>query len=1007
MSLHVYILSLEDRTRPKACRALVSLCGFVLAAVLLALAVSGPAWAQQFTFKHYGQDEGLKNLDVFRVVQDKSEFLWVATENGLFRYDGSAFQRFDARDGIDESLTTDEIVDASGRLWVTTSSHLYYFANGRFQVVPSAGPMQLNVGQRLTSLDAGRILTIDGATLRVAHRAGKDWQWTISPYFSQKMLAAYPPLGDVHSVLAEPDGTLWLGCGEGLCRVKGDSVTLYGPEQGVPSPAAWLALFRDSHGTLWVRSPHYIRVLTPGSAAFVSRVVTPHTETHFFGAGILTFAEDRFGNVLTQSTTGLARWNGKAWEVLDSSNGLNFGDISTILSDHEGSIWFATRGHGLERWLGYGEMENWTMQQGLRNDLVWSIFRDRRGRLWIGDQLQVSVLDPRQRSIHLAPGFPPVFFQQTSGFEQASDGSIWIASVPGFIAHSDPGSGRFTEFGKIRGIVRTITGPDGVIWFCTREGLYAIRTPSSHPKLEKVAGPFAVEGFDDAARDAEGNLWFASDHHLYRLAHSDAASGDRWSEVALDPAMTRGGIRSFAIARDGTFWMGGGLSGLYHFKVEDGRAKVLAVITPPEFASTDIQFVRFDRDGWLWVGTDLGVQVFDGTHWKLITQRDGLISNDTNEGAFFADTDGSVWIGVNGGLTHLLHPRDLGKDEDLDVRLTSVTLGDRVLDLIGGRNRWRWHNAPLDIRFTSPNYDREGSLQFRYRLSGLEQSWNKTTEYSLHYAAVPPGDYRFEVQALDPNRRNASEIASLAFTIRPPWWRTRSFYLLMALLATLLSMLVWRWRELRLMLEQKALQELIAQRTSELEAEKRELMTAREALQHQASHDALTGLWNRPAILEILDREMTRARRERTKLTVVLADLDHFKQINDTHGHLAGDSILRQAAGRMVENIRPYDFIGRYGGEEFIIVLPGLAEEPFSRLTQLHQAISERPFAYEDKSFRITSSFGAASLDRSMVTVEDMVRCADQALYRAKADGRNCIVFYTHPAQPSPLVKTP
>jgi diguanylate cyclase (GGDEF)-like protein len=277
----------------------------------------------------------------------------------------------------------------------------------------------------------------------------------------------------------------------------------------------------------------------------------------------------------------------------------------------------------------------------------------------------------------------------------------------------------------------------------------------------------------------------------------------------------------------------------------------------------------------------------------------------------------------------------------------------------------------------------------------------------LHYAAVPPGDYRFEVEALDPNRRNVSDVVSLAFTIRPPLWRTRWFYLIMAVLATLLSMLVWRWRKRLLLREQAALRELIAQRTSELEAEKSDLVAAREALLHQASHDALTGLWNRPAILEILEREMNRAHREGAQLAVVLADLDHFKQINDTYGHLAGDAILRAAARRMVENIRPYDFIGRYGGEEFLIILPGLsAEEPFSRLTQLHQAMSEKLFLYEGKSFTITSSFGVTSIDAAMMTIEDMVRCADEALYRAKDSGRDCIVFYSRTGQPNPLIET-
>lgn len=974
----------------------------LLLGILFALPVAG---AQQFTFRHYGQDDGLQNMDVFRLLQDQSGFLWAATENGLFRYDGSGFRRFGVADGLEESMVIDIAIDASGRIWATTNDHLYYFADDSFHAVNRNGTGKFGVGQRLTSLDADHVLVVSGTELMMVHPSGR--QWTSAPYFTAKQIDAHPELAELHGVYVDHDRSLWLGCGQTICHVRGNNIDVLGEREGVPQPAAWLAFYRDSHGTLWARSPHYVRALVAGAGSFVDRDITPHSQALFYGSGVLTFGEDRYGNILTQSTTGIARWNGSDWQVFDASNGVSFSDISTILRDKQGSLWFATRGHGLERWLGYGQVENWTPAQGLGNDIVWTMFRDEKNRLWVGDQVQIGTLQDGR--IRKTPNFPMPYFQEPDGFAQSRDGATWAVSLPGFLMRSDPRSGRFSEVARLPQVVRLFTDSWGRMWFCTRSGLFVMRHPSAHAQVEQITKlRMAVDIFDDAAEDATGNLWFVSDHHLYRLTHDDSSETQegQWAQISLDPKLTRGGIRSLAIAPDGSLWIGGGLAGLYHLRVEGDQAKVIASLTVPELVSTDIQFVRYDHAGLLWVGTDLGVEVFDGKHWRLLTTGDGLISNDTDEGAFYADADNSVWIGVNGGLIHLLHPRQLFNDEDLGIVLTSATLGDKPLSVTGSRNRWRWHNSPLDLYFTSPNYDREGSLQFRYRLMGLEPAWNKTSMRSLHYAAVPPGDYVFEVQALDPNRRNASETVKLAFTIRPPWWKTRFFYLFLALLATALSFAIWRWREQRLLLDQAALKQLIAQRTSELEAEKLELMAAREALEHQASHDALTGLWNRPAILEILEREMARARRERSKLTVVLADLDHFKQVNDTYGHLAGDAILRDAAHRMMENIRHYDFMGRYGGEEFLIILPGFAEGPEERLMQLHRAVSEKPFDFDGKPFNITSSFGAASLEDSMMVVEDMVRAADEALYQAKDNGRNCIVFHLGPGQPDPLFGT-
>ena len=180
-----------------------------------------------------------------------------------------------------------------------------------------------------------------------------------------------------------------------------------------------------------------------------------------------------------------------------------------------------------------------------------------------------------------------------------------------------------------------------------------------------------------------------------------------------------------------------------------------------------------------------------------------------------------------------------------------------------------------------------------------------------------------------------------------------------------------------------------------------ELIAAREGLHIQATQDSLTGVWNRRAVLETLQSEVVRAVRQHVPLGVILADLDHFKSINDTHGHAAGDSVLREAASRMVAALRPYDRLGRYGGEEFLIVAPGCGpDEVISVGERLRLALLEEPVRTRSGIIEISASFGViSSAHLNHVDAEDLIQAADEALYQAKASGRNCVQVVSRAAE--------
>ena len=174
-----------------------------------------------------------------------------------------------------------------------------------------------------------------------------------------------------------------------------------------------------------------------------------------------------------------------------------------------------------------------------------------------------------------------------------------------------------------------------------------------------------------------------------------------------------------------------------------------------------------------------------------------------------------------------------------------------------------------------------------------------------------------------------------------------------------------------------------------------QLLAASEALREQATHDGLTGLLNRSAIIELLQKELARASREGQPLSVLMVDLDFFKRVNDRHGHAAGDAVLRESARRMREALRAYDLVGRYGGEEFLIVLPGCdGESAISQAERVRETVASGRFLAGHRSLAVTCSIGVSSRALPCEADRDaLLREADLALYRAKDDGRNRFVL--------------
>ncbi|UYB50511.1 diguanylate cyclase [Xanthomonas sp. AM6] len=951
-----------------------------LLAVFALCAWFGAALAQEYSFRDYAQSDGLQGLSVNCLYADRHGVVWACTELGLHRYERERFEQVGAEAGLGSPLVFAIAEDRRQRMWVGASNALYVGDGRRFVAVSGADGRRLPIdqGHSLTAYGDDLIALSDKRPLRIA--AGADGGWQVTPLRT----ADGATLAEITAVAAI-DGALWLGCGRQLCRLDAQGrLRRLGRADGVPDDI-WLALLRGRDGTLWARGIHHVLAWPAGATGFVERVPPPGSGLSTLAVGI-NLVEDAAGRVLTRSDTGLLRWEHGQWRAFERAQGLGAlaPNICALLSDGQGRLWMGTRGRGVQRWLGYGVIQHWEEPQGLATGPTWSILRSRGdGRLYVGSEMGANVLDAGGRMRPLTDRDGQAL-RQAVQLVDAADGTLWMGLSSGRILRLDRGSGRMHEMAKVPSSLKWMFFDDaGTLWLLTTRGTFRLAPGerSAQPARDLPRDRFTGGGYD-----ARRRLWLVGDHGLY------LRQAQGWQPVRLHGAVPDAELDKFTIDANDEAWLSFGDVGVWRGRF-DPRAAALSLrkVDDPLLARIVPYVLRQDRHKRVWVGSSQGLDMWAGGRWIRVTQAEGLLWDDTSEGAFFEDRDGSVWIGNSKGVSQVLDPARLFAARPLRLQLLRATRGGRPV--VPGA-QLPWSQQPIEIAFAVPGaVGGNDTLSFRYRLEGLQEQWAETGQGHLTYTLLSPGRYALEVQALDERQRARSEVARLEFEILPPWWRSPLAWMAYALAAALLVTAVWRWRVKQLLSRERTLARLVAERTRELEHDKRELEIARAALALKAVRDDLTGLLNRVGILDALAAQMQHGRGDGSPLAVAMIDLDHFKHINDLHGHLVGDAVLARVGRRMNANLRGADLIGRYGGEELLAVLPGLVPPARTRLHALHQVIGATPFLTDAGMLEVTASIGVAWY-RPGETLQQLLSRADDALYRAKHGGRNRVELH-------------
>lgn len=946
----------------------------VAAAAVCLLAPSLRINAQQYRFQYFGVDEGLTNLLVQSIYQDRGGFLWISTQGGIFRYDGDRFRKFGRGLGL-PLMAGAAIAEASdGTLLVGGADGLFRLSGDRFVRVPLPGNPEVSRLHGIQSDTHGE--TYVSTTLGLMVLSGSSAGFTVRTIPQQPLVSSREAWG-----VSLDGNAVWYGCGRQLCELAGERVSVFGPSAGLPS-AIWVPIGRDLDGRFWVQGRGAdIRFLPRGAPEF-QKAAGPLPAWGFTGLPAI----DGSGSIIFPSPDGLVIRRSKSWWTVNRSSGLN-GTAYSAYRDRQGSLWIGLEGQGLVRWAGYRQWEAYTPASGFDSDVAYQILTPPDGSVWVATVAGLFHGIRRAESYEwhrvAALGRTPLV---SLAFDGA--GKLWFGTEQAGLGRLDPATGAVQWVRKAGldalSISALLIDRQHRMWAATEGGLYTAESPYRRfLRVEKLP----PSRFWSIVEAKSGDIWAGGDSGLYRL------TGSSWTRFTTSDGLSHNEVIALGAAPDGAIWAGYRTGGeIDRIRTGTGSVQIGHDSRLGSLGASIVYFFGFDPRGRMWAGTNRGVGVLENGRWIRMDRNDGLVWDDCDGNGFAVAPDGSVWIGTSNGLAHFQPPPQFDRAKPSPIVFTRLALGGKDVEAPAQHPSVDYRSNSFVVQYSSLDFVHGSTASYRYRLLPLFTSWRTTDRRELEFPGLPPGNYRFQVAAHAPRGQADVPAAEFAFQVSTPWFRSWWFGALALFLAFCLFVLVIKMRIAALKRHEAELMWLVEERTADLKQ-------ANEELYRLSSIDDLTGIANRRVCDDLLRREWARMNRSGEPLSAMMLDVDHFKMLNDAEGHQRGDQYLVRLAEMLRSLVkRETDLAARYGGEEFIIVLPATGAREAEQFAELLRASIETLCLTHRSSpvapvLTISVGVGTA-LPNSFNSVAGFMDAIDRALYAAKARGRNRVITF-------------
>ncbi len=696
---------------------------------------------------------GLPGDSIHALAETASGVLWVWTDLGLARMEGSRFIAVTAEDGLPGGAITAFTPDGEGGLWVATTQGAAVWRKGNWETGQPAsraghdGPYQLAAGP------AGAILLASTSGV-FEHSAGR---WT------ELAGVAALPQGGVAFMQALPGAELALASGSSLVLVRGGrDVQRFTAGHEIPGSRIQI-LFKDRHGCLWIGTNSGLARLAGGKLQLLP--VTDPLAT----ASVLTLLEDHEGNLWAGTEAGgLHILRDERFRNIGVREGLSSEATTTVVEDGAGTLWVGTSGGGLnvlrQTATGTAGVKTYTVRNGLLSDVILSLAAAPNGDLWVGtpdglNRIHQGTVD----SYTSADGLPDDFVRSLL---VDADGSLWI--------------------GTRRGLTHWIGAPSG-----TRMETYTQATGLGSDLVGAMA------------RDSHGNLWVATLAGLSRLG-GQSVTNYAVTNYTVANGLSSNVVTALLARSDGTLLVGTQDHG---WNLWDGQK--FSSAKDNGLDQTSIHAILDDEGGHLWFATDNGIARCDGTttaecaNWIQFGPADGLRSRETatnSHPSAWRSRDGRLWFATPKGLVEVdpAHFPVNSVPPPVALERFSVDDVDQALQAAAGPVRIPAGHVHFQFDYAGLSFTAPQKVRYRYMLEGFDRGWTEAgARRTAYYTNIPPGRYTFRVQAANNDGLWNTKGAALAFELRPHFYQTMWFYILLATAGAGMVVVLLRRRLLR------------------------------------------------------------------------------------------------------------------------------------------------------------------------------------------------------------------